>query len=91
MQLIAYLANQKNLALVNELNAQSINGVLFLTYVSEGVYSLGASVRPTGTGTGTKLMDHAIELCKSNGTRQILLDVFERNPALKRADIRLPI
>ena len=78
----AFFADPDNLTLAHMLDGV-LTGVLFLTRVAPTVFDLGVVATPAGYGTGTRLIDAAIDLSlRDSITTEIYLDVFARNPAV---------
>jgi GNAT superfamily N-acetyltransferase len=78
----AFFADPDNLTLAHMLDGV-LTGVLFLTRVAPTVFDLGVVATPAGYGTGTRLIDAAIDLSLRDAiTTEIYLDVFARNPAV---------
>jgi GNAT superfamily N-acetyltransferase len=81
-ELTAFFEDSDNLTLAHVLDGV-LTGVLFLTRVAPTVFDLGVVATPAGYGTGTRLLDAALDLSLRDGiTTEIYLDVFSRNPAV---------
>ncbi len=78
----SFFADPDNLTLAHVLDG-ALTGVLFLTRLAPTVFDLGVIATPAGYGTGTKLLEAAIDLSLKDAiTTELYLDVFARNPAV---------